>query len=119
MSKNTNKVKKMNEKAEKDNTNGEDKANKIENIIMKRLTKLFVEYYYFRSDLIKEIMFNGFGINNNDLACDIFRITKNWIPDINYDVKKIVELLPKYEKVDDVNYVLPKDYWYESKLYTK
>jgi len=122
----------MNEEVEKEDTkwirwtfdkldgiNGEDKESKIKKILIKRFAKLNMELHYFRCDIEKEIMFDGFGINYDKLQNDIYPIIGNWIPYINYDVKKIVDLLPKYEKVDDVNYVLPDDYWYESKLYTK
>jgi len=75
----------------------DDKAKEIENIIVKRFTKLKDKLDFFVSDLTNEIMYGGFGTHYFDIHHDIFLIIKDMIPEIKYDVKKIVDLLPKYE----------------------
>jgi len=98
---------------------GESKINKITKIYVDRISKLNLELIYFISDLTKEIMFDAFGIECYKLKKDISKIIWDMIPRIEDGINKIFDLIPKYEKVDDMCYKLPNDYHYESKLYTK
>ena len=101
-----------------DGINGDDKASKIKKIIIERIAKLNMELIYFRNDLAKEIVYDGFGIRYDELGNDVLKIIFDMIPFfISYDVSRFIELIPKYEKVNDKYLVLPKDYWYESIFY--
>ena len=102
-----------------DGINGEDKESKIKKIIVEKIAKLNMELHYFRCDLAKEIMFNGFGINYDKLGNEVSQIIFDMMPYfVDYDVSKFIELIPKYEKIDNKNLVLPKEYkCYESIFY--
>jgi len=102
-----------------DKINGDDKASKIKKIIVERIAKLNMELHYFRCDLAKEIMFDGFGINYDKLGSDVSKNIFDMMPFfVDYDVSKFIELIPKYDKVDNKNLVLPKEYkYYESIFY--
>lgn len=102
---------------ESDDLKGEIKLININRIIKKRIAQLNEQLHYFTNDLMKEIMFNGYGINYNILGNDLYEVLHKWIPLIKYNINPFEELLLKYKIVPDVNYELPKDYDYESIFY--